>query len=79
VLPVSVDPRIEQDLKAREQFLTACAPPVGLQDPLHDRGGLGGTGRASSQQCAKDHAEHRDEFLQDPWLDCGPIRSQSDN
>ena len=25
---------------------------------------------------AKDHASHRNEFLQDPWLDYGPIRSQ---
>jgi Phytanoyl-CoA dioxygenase (PhyH) len=25
---------------------------------------------------AKDHESHRDEFLQDPWLDYGPIRSR---
>jgi hypothetical protein len=25
---------------------------------------------------AKDHASHRDEFLQDPWLDYEPIRSR---
>jgi hypothetical protein len=25
---------------------------------------------------AKDHASHRDEFLQDPWLDYGPIGSR---
>ncbi|MGW1164795.1 hypothetical protein [Streptomyces sp. NPDC002550] len=26
---------------------------------------------------ALDHASHRNEFLQDPWLDYGPLRSQS--
>jgi hypothetical protein len=50
-LPVSFDPRIEQHLKVGEQRLAARAPPVGLQDPVHYRGGLGRTGRAPPQQC----------------------------
>jgi hypothetical protein len=44
---------------------------------------IGGNYESEQARCAlyfrisaKDHASHRNEFLQDPWLDYGPIRSR---